>query len=387
MHKRRTFHFSHIVASGKFVEDATIETDHGKISAVSDRTTADLDLSGYTAIPSFIDIHTHGFLGVDTASLTGDSMEKWKTTLPKTGTLKFVPTLVSTSRANTQAFLREVSASMNVPPLNGVFADVFGARLEGPFINPTKKGAHDEEFLIKPSIPNFNSLTGFGASTVKIIDIAPELEGSIDLIEYLVSRKITVSIGHSNADSGTARNAISNGASLATHLFNAMRKIHHRDPGIAVEAMINDAVSAEIINDPNHLSPEIINLAIRSKGDDRIVGITDSISATMMPDGEYNLGSLTVNLSRGKCTVTGTDTIAGSVLTMDEAFRNFISQGYSIEQAVKFLSTNPARIMGLDNEGSIDVGKIANIAVMDNRHMIYGIIKDGEFHANKEEGI
>lgn len=379
MNSTNRFAFSKAVVAGKLVHDIIVETENGYISSISNNSNGDADLTGYTAVPSFIDVHTHGMLGVDTASLSPESVGKWLKALPRTGTLKIVPALVSSDRVTTQAFLKSVEDATKTV-FEEPYAEVLGARMEGPFISHAKKGAHNEAFLLDPSIENYKNITGKLASQVRIVDIAPEVGKAMEMIPYLSSKGVIPSIGHSDSDAMTARKAISLGATEATHLFNAMRSIFHREPGIAGEVLINDSINAEIINDPNHLSPGIIRLAVRSKGEDNIVGITDSIAATMMPDGIYQLGTLSVTLKSGKCTITGSEVIAGSVLTMDSAFRNFIEQGYSIEQTVKFLSTNPARIMGLRDEGSIEPGKRANIAIIDNMNKVAGVIKNGIFY-------
>lgn len=373
------FMFSSAIVGGKLTHDVVVETESGYITSISNNSKCDIDLTGSTAVPSFVDVHTHGLLGVDSASLSPILMTKWLKALPRTGTLKVVPALVSSDRVTTQAFLKSVEETRKTV-YDEPYAEIIGARMEGPFISHARKGAHNESLLLEPSIENFNYLTGNLHSQVRIVDIAPELGKAMELIHYLSSNGVIPSIGHSDADAITARKAISLGATEATHLFNAMRQIFQREPGIAGEVLVNDSVNAEIINDPNHLSPEIIKLAVRSKGEDRIVGITDSIAATLMPDGIYQLGGLSVTMTGGKCTVTGSDVIAGSVLTMDSAFRNFIEQGYSIEQTVKFLSTNPARIMGLWEEGSIEPGKKANIAIIDNANNVSGVIKNGIFY-------
>lgn len=376
MRSRTSYRFSNAVVAGKILHDVTVVSEDGFIASIPGNEQFDVDLSGYTAVPAFIDVHTHGMLGVDTASLDTHSMEKWLTALPRTGTLGIVPTLVSSDKKTTHGFLESVREA-RTRVLAEPYANVLGARMEGPFISHSKKGAHNEAFLLDPSIENFVKITGELSSEVRIVDIAPEVGSAMDLIFYLSKRDVIPSIGHSDSDAATARKAISMGATEATHLFNAMRPIFHREPGIAGEILINDSINAEIINDPNHLSPGIIRLAVRSKGEDRIIGITDSIAATMMPDGVYRLGSLSVNLNGGKCTVSGSEVIAGSVLTMDSAFRNFMDQGYSIEQAAKFLSTNPARIMGLSDEGSLETGKKSNIAIFDKNNKVAGIIKEG----------
>lgn len=379
MNSTNKFVFSNAVVAGKLVHDIIVKVEGGYISSISNNSNGDIDLTGYTAVPSFIDVHTHGMLGVDTASLSPESIGKWLKALPRTGTLKVVSALVSSDRVTTQAFLKSVEYARKTV-FEEPCAEVLGARMEGPFISHAKKGAHNEAFILDPSIVNYKNITGKLASQVRIVDIAPEVGKAMELIPYLSSKGVIPSIGHSDSDAITARKAISLGATEATHLFNAMRSIFHREPGIAGEVLINDSINAEIINDPNHLSPGIIRLAVRSKGEDKIVGITDSIAATMMPDGIYQLGTLSVTLKSGKCTITGSEVIAGSVLTMDSAFRNFIEQGYSIEQTVKFLSTNPARIMGLPEEGSIEPGKRANIAIIDNMNKVAGVIKNGIFY-------
>ncbi len=379
MNSTNKFVFSNAVVAGKLVHDIIVKVEGGYISSISNNSNGDIDLTGYTAVPSFIDVHTHGMLGVDTASLSPESIGKWLKALPRTGTLKVVSALVSSDRVTTQAFLKSVEYARKTV-FEEPCAEVLGARMEGPFISHAKKGAHNEAFILDPSIVNYKNITGKLASQVRIVDIAPEVGKAMEMIPYLSSKGVIPSIGHSDSDAITARKAISLGATEATHLFNAMRSIFHREPGIAGEVLINDSINAEIINDPNHLSPGIIRLAVRSKGEDKIVGITDSIAATMMPDGIYQLGTLSVTLKSGKCTITGSEVIAGSVLTMDSAFRNFIEQGYSIEQTVKFLSTNPARIMGLPEEGSIEPGKRANIAIIDNMNKVAGVIKNGIFY-------
>ena len=379
MHSASSYRFSNAVVDGRLLHDVSITTENGFIVSVSDKAQFEIDLTDYTAVPSFIDVHTHGMLGVDSASLSKNRMAEWLTALPRTGTLKIVPTLVSSDRKTTQAFLESVKIARS-SVLTEPYAEVIGARMEGPFISRSKKGAHNETLLLEPSIENFINITGELSSEVRIVDIAPEVGRAMELIGYLSKRGIIPSIGHSDSDAVTARKAISAGATEATHLFNAMRSIFHREPGIAGEILINDSINAEIINDPNHLSPGIIKLAVRSKGEDKIIGITDSIAATLMPDGVYGLGCLSVTLKSGRCTVTGTDVIAGSVLTMDAAYRNFIDQGYSILQTVKFLSTNPARILGLSDEGSIAPGKKANITIIDKRNKVAGVIKNGIYY-------
>lgn len=372
------YSFSKAVIGNEMKEDVSIGISGRKIKSIDEPDRNSVDLTGYIAVPAFIDIHTHGIMGIDTGNINREEIHIWRETLLRFGTSGFVPTLVSSPTKIVRSFLTIVNDSIKEDREDFSKSDLLGARLEGPFISPEKRGAHDVKNIIFPSVENFRKLTGLLWNLVKIIDIAPETEGAMGLIEYLRSLNITVSIGHSNATSMIAANAIDRGASLATHLFNAMREIHHRDPGIAAQVLLNNKISAEIINDRNHLSDEFIRIAVRMKGSDRIIGITDSISATGMQDGDYRLGNEIATLRNGVCTIKGTNTLAGSVLTMDAALRNFRSLGYKLNSIVRFLSTNPARILGLKDFGTIGIGKNACIAILNSDYTVRGMIHHGK---------
>lgn len=373
-----SFSFSRIISNGKILENATVITRNGLIREIKTGNSADRsDFPGLTAVPSFVDIHTHGMKGIDSANLTKDTMRDWMRALPETGVLDFVPTLVSTDRSGVKKFLETVESASETNKNGGIVANPIGARLEGPFISTAKKGAHNARYILKPTISNYEKLTE-NSGTVRIIDIAPELPGALNLIEKLKGMKKTVSIGHSNATYHEAESGSIAGATIATHLFNAMRPIQHREPGITGEVLLDPSIYAELINDRNHLSAEIIKLALRTKGFRKIIAITDSIAATLMPDGEYRLGDLSVSVEEGKCVIKGTKTIAGSTLTMDQALRNFVHQGIRIQDAVLFLTENPSRALGLKNQGKIETSSRCNLTLLDSDLRVKCVIADGK---------
>ncbi len=372
------FHFGKAVVKNGEADSLSMRCENGFIESISGHEPASgIDLTDRIAVPSFTDIHTHGMLGIDSSTMDRAGMKEWMERLPETGTLKFVPAIVSSAPARVQEFLEIVRESNSLFENEETHAVTAGARLEGPFISPEKKGAHNTSYLLQPTSGNFTKLTGKGSDQVRIVDVAPELENAIEFIRELTENNITVSIGHSIATFSKAHDAFEAGARIGTHLFNAMRDIHHREPGIAVQVLLNDGMFAEIIDDHGHLSSEMIKLAVRSKGDDLIVAITDSIAAALMPDGQYSLGDLAVEVRNGMCTIMGTDTIAGSTLTMDRAFRNFIEDGFTLSEAAKFTSTNPARALGNSNEGVIAPGMACNITVLDKSLKVRGVISRG----------
>lgn len=378
------YHFSSILFGRKIWLNCTLTARGDKIvSCTEDEDRDAKDFSDRIAVPAFIDIHTHGFRGIDTSFLSTSKLEEWAELLMTTGVAGFIPTIVSSSQKDTGDFMRTVrELSLKEKHVDGR-ADVLGARLEGPFINSEKKGAHNPSHLLPSSIANFEELVEDIPNwdrILRVVDIAPELPGAISLILFLTNRNVIVSLGHSDSTFNQAETGVDAGARLCTHLFNGMRRIHHRDPGIAVAMLLDERVYTEIINDPFHLSPETVRLAFQTKKRGKIVAITDSISSTQMPDGDYTLGDLKINVEGGRCLIAGTDTIAGSTLTMDQAFRNFVHQGFSIEDSTRFCSTNPSKIIGLQGRGVLGEGKVADITILDKQYKVTGMIRRGRLH-------
>lgn len=379
--------FSSIVLGGKLEHDCTLNLRGDRIESCNQQASKEAhDFSGRIAVPAFLDLHTHGFRGFDTSHVDSRGLNQWAEEIMTTGVAGFVPTLVPSSLRETHRFISTVGRLA----LSGTFpnncADILGARLEGPFINPEKRGALDPSRLMNPSVENFTGLIGDvheWDGILRIIDIAPELTGALKLIEYLKNKGIIVSLGHSNGTFLEAELGVDAGARLCTHLFNGMREIHHREPGIASAILLDDRISAEIVNDPYHLSSEIVKLVSRIKRRDGIVAVTDSTSLTQMPDGPYSLGDMKVVVKDGRSVIAGTDILAGSTITMDQVLRNFVKQGFNLVDSARFCSSNPARVLGLKARGAIRPGYVADIAILDNQYRVTGMIRRGKIHEIK----
>jgi N-acetylglucosamine-6-phosphate deacetylase len=239
-----------------------------------------------------------------------------------------------------------------------------GIHLEGPFLSHKRRGVHPPENLVTPTVEVFERLWQAARGHVRMLTIAPEIPGAIEVIAEAARRKVCVSIGHSDAEMPIAHAAVKAGARHATHTFNAMRPLDHRGPGIIGEVLSNDQLSADIIVDGIHVDPAVVKLFLRAKGRERAVLITDAISATGMPDGRYQLGPIEVDVKDGKCTSNGS--LAGSVLTMDRAVRNVTQfSNWTLRDAVQAATLNPARAVGLsDRHGVLTQGAEANFTVL-----------------------
>ncbi|HVH79340.1 MAG TPA: N-acetylglucosamine-6-phosphate deacetylase, partial [Stellaceae bacterium] len=244
-----------------------------------------------------------------------------------------------------------------------VQARPLGIHLEGPFLSHKRRGVHPPENLVAPTIEIFDRLWQAARGHVRMLTIAPEIDGAIEVIAEAARRKVCVSIGHSDAQMPVAQAAVKAGARHATHTFNAMRPLDHRDPGIIGEALSDDGISADIIVDGIHVEPPVVKLFLRAKGRERAVLITDAISATGMPDGRYQLGPIEVDVKDGKCTSGGS--LAGSVLTMDRAVRNVTRfSDWSLRDAVRAATLNPAQAAGLPGQGTLVPGASADFNVL-----------------------
>jgi N-acetylglucosamine-6-phosphate deacetylase len=238
-----------------------------------------------------------------------------------------------------------------------------GIHLEGPFISHSRRGVHPPENLLAPSAAAFDRFWQASRGHIRVLTIAPELPGALEVITQAAARGVCVSLGHSDAGLDAARAGVAAGARHATHTFNAMRPLDHRDPGILGEVLTDSRLSADIIVDGIHLDPTIVQLFLKAKGPDAAVLITDATAATGMPDGRYRLGSLDVEVKDGRCMAGGK--LAGSVLTMDRAVRNVMQFAqWDLQQTVRLATANPARVAGLEDAGSIKAGAPADLVVL-----------------------
>lgn len=319
-----------------------------------------LDLHGATVTPGFIDLHGHGG-GGHSFDDGAESIEAALATHRTLGTTRAVISLVANPVDVLQGTLRTIADLAARDPL------VLGAHLEGPFLAPTKHGAHEPAYLRAPDAASVEALLGAAAGHLRQITIAPELPGALDAIGRLVDAGVRVAVGHTEADADTARAAFDAGASLLTHAFNAMPGIHHREPGPLGAAIADDRVTIELILDGLHVHPDVAALLFAG-APGRVALITDAMAAAGAGDGDYRLGSLDVTVRDGLAVLSGTSTIAGSTLTQDAALRLAIGTlGLAHEVAVAALTRTPAAALGLEHElGLLDAGFAADVVVLDD---------------------
>jgi N-acetylglucosamine-6-phosphate deacetylase len=348
-----------------------ILVEDGKIHSIASRETTQLpaggrvlDFPGATLGPSFFDVHFHGAAGHDVMEATPLALDTIGTFLASRGTSAYLATTVTASLDATLRALDGLANEIAKLPEPGR-ARPLGIHLEGPFLSHQKRGVQPAEHLLPPSIATFDRLIDAAHGHVRLITLAPELPGASELTAHATSRGVRVSVGHSNATAAETRAAIAAGAVSATHTFNAMRALDHREPGILGTVLTNDDLYSELICDGIHIDPEIVRLWWKAKGPERAILVTDAMAAAGMPEGEYQLGGFAVQVKDGRATARGV--LAGSVLTLDRALANFIKfAGARIDQGLRLLSSNPAAMTGLAHRaGSLSPGKSANLVAVD----------------------
>jgi N-acetylglucosamine-6-phosphate deacetylase len=359
------------------IEKPLLVVEDGRISEVSSRSSKNvpgnislIDFGDAVLAPGFVDIHMHGGAGLDLMRALPSELPRLGKFLATHGVTGYFATTVAAPLDSTSAALGRladaIEAAAKANPTNGDAAQArpLGIHLEGPFLSHKRRGVHPPENLVTPTIAIFDRLWQAARGHVRMLTIAPEIPGAMEVIAEAARRKVCVSIGHSDAEMPIAQDAVKAGARHATHTFNAMRPLDHRDPGIIGEVLSNDRVSADIIVDGIHVAPAVVKLFLRAKGRERAVLITDAISATGMPDGRYQLGPIEVDVKDGKCTANGS--LAGSVLTMDRAVRNVTKfSEWTLRDAVQAATLNPARAVGLAaHHGILAKGASADFTVL-----------------------
>ncbi|MCU1270981.1 MAG: N-acetylglucosamine 6-phosphate deacetylase [Acidobacteriaceae bacterium] len=353
------------------IDNAVVSVENGAIATVASRNESEAARNqpvtkfGECAIvPGFFDVHMHGGLGCDVMRGTAGEMKEMETFLARHGVTSYFPTTVTASLDVTLTALERLAGAIeNAEKNSSGRARPLGIHLEGPFLSHVRRGVHPPGDLIPPSVGVFDKLWQAARGHVRIMTIAPELDGAEEVIAEASRREVCVSLGHSDADLEQSRRGVSAGARHATHTFNAMRPLDHRKPGILGEVLTNQHVSADVIADGIHVDPTVIDLLFRAKGIENFVLITDAISATGMPDGRYQLGTLEVELKDGRCLRDGN--LAGSALTMDRAVRNVMKfAGLDLQQAVQAATANPAKVVGMPKKGTIEPGADADFVVL-----------------------
>jgi N-acetylglucosamine-6-phosphate deacetylase len=343
------------------VADGRITVSDGVIGAVDLEATT--DTSGPIVTPGFVDLHVHGWGGHDAM---GDrkALDGLARGLLQRGVTSFLPTAVSAPLDDLAAFAARVRAWRPDAPADG--ADPLGANLEGPFLAPDRRGAHAATHLRSPADVPTSTLEPL-VDGLRLITIAPELPGALEAIAWWAARGVAVSLGHSAADVDTARRGYAAGASSTTHLFNAMTGLDHRNPGLALAALLDPTVAVELIADGHHVQVPILRLVHALKDRRSVTLVSDSVAPCGLPPGRYSFADAPVDLRDGRVTLPD-GTLAGSALTLDRAVALHVKElGLPLEEAIRLASENPARLVGEKRRGEIRPGFRADLVHLDDR--------------------
>ena len=370
-----------LVTGGGVLESAVVSIRDGYVTDIGDSpspaATEPEPVAGWT-VPGFVDIHVHGGGGADYATTDADQARRARTFHLRHGTTTTVASLV-TAELDT---LGDQLATL--APLVAA-GELAGIHLEGPFLSATKRGAHAAELLRHPEPEALDRLLDAGRGTIAMVTLAPELPGGLAAVRRLAAAGVVVAVGHTDGDELVTRAALDAGATVATHLFNAMRPVHHREPGPVPLLLADDRAVVELICDGFHLHRDVVAMAIATAGAERVALVTDAMVAAGADDGRYRLGQLEVSVVDGHARLVDADgrpgSIAGSTLTMADAFAFVVGLGFPVAQAAVMASTTPARALRLDEVGEIRVGARADLCVVDDRGRLQRVMHRGRWLA------
>lgn len=336
-----------------------------------------VDLAGHLIVPGFVDMHVHGGGGGSFSSADPEECLKVADTHRRHGTTTMA---ASTVTGDLDDLARQAAVLADLTEQG----ELAGIHFEGPFISPHRCGAHQPELLRDPDPADVRKLVDAARGQARMMTLAPELPGGIESVRLLAEAGVIAAIGHTDSTYDATLEAIDAGATVATHLFNAMPPLAHRAPGPIAALLEDERITIELINDGTHLHPAILEMAFRDAGAERVAFITDAMGATGMSDGMYPLGPMTVEVKEGVARISEGPTagsIAGSTLTLDRAFKRAVTiDDLAVEQAVQALSVNPARLLGVDDHvGSIEPGKDADLVVLDGSYDLVGVMRKGEW--------
>ncbi|MGL5244650.1 MAG: N-acetylglucosamine-6-phosphate deacetylase [Sarcina sp.] len=361
------------------IENGNVLIENGKIKEInpkSDLNSSIIDGTGLYLSPGFIDVHIHGAGGHDTMDGTYESINEISKVIVTHGTTSFLPTTMTVSADD----IRKAIAAINEAKEIGTDgANVLGAHLEGPFISPKAIGAQNPDFLIQPSIENFNKIVGNNESCVVSITLAPEVNGAKELIKHLSNKGIMVSMGHTKATYEEAMEGIRCGCRHSTHLFNAMTPLSHREPGVVGAIFDSNLITTETISDGIHISYPSLRVAYKQKGTDKVLLVSDAMMACCMPDGLYSLGGQEVEVKNGAARLLS-GSLAGSVLTLDVAIKNIYNNtNYSLNDIIKMATYNAAKHCKVENKkGLIKENYDADLVLFDKDINIKYVIVNGK---------
>jgi N-acetylglucosamine-6-phosphate deacetylase len=371
------------------IPDAVILVEGGTIKAVGGREQVPIpsrarryDARGLKVVPGFVDVHTHGAGGHDVMEGTAEALEAITTTVARHGTTSLVATTVT---AGTEQTCRAVAGiagwiKSRTPssPRNGTpRAEILGIHFEGPFISAARRGVHPPEWIVPPSPDLLRIFAAAAEDTGRILTLAPELPGALEMIAAAREAGMVVSLGHTDANYVEAMRAIQSGATHAAHVFNAMRPFEHRETGVIGAVLTSPGVTAELIADGVHVDPAAMRLLLSAKGTSGVILVSDGISATGMPDGTYRLGTFDVTVTGGVCRNTE-GKLAGSTLTLDRALQNIVALDVKLADALMMLTANPARLLGLaGKKGVLAPGADADLVLLDANRNVVGVMTRG----------
>lgn len=370
-----------LVTPSQTIDYPVIRINDGLIEAIDSDSGQRPEAATLTS--TFFDIHTHGAANHDVMEGTPEALATVSRFMATRGAGHYLPTTVTAPVEKTLRSLEGIANAIEAPA-NGTAARPIGIHLEGPFISHAKRGVHPPDDIQPPSIALLDRFLEAARGHIRLMTVAPEIPGAIEMIAHAVARGVRVSIGHTNATALETHAAIDAGATTATHTYNAMRALDHREPGVLGTVLDSDKLFAELICDGVHVAPELVRLWLKAKGEERGILITDSMSAAGMPDGIYTLGTFKVQVANGRALAAdalaqGKESLAGSVLTLDRAVSNLQRfTGASLSAAARMASHNPAAMIGVaDRVAKIAVGQPANFNLFDEANQLTGSILNG----------
>ena len=379
------------VNRGKTFSNHTIVIDDGRITDIFQSAGEEdrnfdgeiIDAEGLLLAPGMIDIHIHGCMGADTMDANPNALNTMSNYLVRHGITLFYATTVTNTEANITSALENIALQKEKMP----GSNLAGAHIEGPYINPKYKGAQNPQFLRVPRNKEYHSWINNG--TVKLITIAPELKGMDELIRYCRQNDVEMAVGHSDATYDQVKHAADLGLRQATHLFNGMQGLHHREPGTVGGVLGDPRIYAQIITDGIHLHPAIVDLVIKVKGIDHTILISDSIRASGLADGDYDLGGQTVTVVNGSARIAN-GSLAGSTLVLDQAVRNTMKfSGLDFPTIIQMATSVPAAAMNIaDRKGAVEINHDADLVFFDKQYQVAATMVNGmiKYKMNLEFG-
>ena len=369
------------------IYDAAILVEDGKIAAIGQRSAISAPVgarvhktTGLTVVPGFVDVHIHGAGGHDVMEAQPDAIASITSTLARSGTTSFLATTVTAPVDSLCRSVEAIASYMSHQPsvgLSAPTAEILGIHLEGPFISAARRGVHPSAWITLPSVALLKRILDAAKGSARLMTLAPELPGALELITVARQAGLIVALGHTDATYEEATAAIARGARHAVHVFNAMRPFSHRETGVLGAILTSPEITAELIADGVHVDPPAMRLLLSSKGASHVLLVSDGTAATGMPDGQYRLGEIEVTVKEG-IGRNSDGRLAGSTLTLDRAIRNVVALGVPLAPAVQMATLNPARLLGLEKKkGVLAPEADADLVLLDENLRVVGVMTRG----------